>query len=219
MKVELISITPDAERHIERCARVSYASEHRMGEDSHVKLLTTLLKLGHLSVFEHAYASFVIDGISRACSHQLVRHRLASYTQESQRYVEQVNSSFVVPKTVSENSEADKLFREFLNTAKGVYEKLINLGIPKEDARFVLPMAVSTRISMTANFREYLHIIDLRVSREAQWEIRDVFVEVWKQLYKQSPTVFGLKYFERWSSDFEYKRQIFEKEIREVTYE
>lgn len=214
MEVRLLSYNPDPEKLIEYCARISYDSVGKISPDSHKAFLGVLLKNGHLSVFEHAAATFYIDGISRACSHQLVRQRLASYTQKSQRYVNETDFSYVIPPSVKGNPEALELFEETMVRIREGYQVLVDLGVLKEDARFLLPNAADTTITMTANFREWLHVIDLRVSRHAQWEIRDMCVLIWKELYRTAPEVFSLTYFQHWSKDLEYKKEIFEKEIR-----
>ncbi|MEJ5284547.1 MAG: FAD-dependent thymidylate synthase [Brevinematia bacterium] len=214
MKVELISITLDSEKHIEYCARTCYNSLDKMTADSHKVFLSNLIKNGHLSVLEHSFASFLIDEISRACSHQLVRQRIASFSQRSQRYVNEKNFTFVIPPEIEENNTTKEIYLESIKSIQDAYNKLIELGIKKEDARFLLPNATHTTITMTANFREWLHIIDLRVSRHAQWEIRDLFIEIWKKLYEKAPTVFSDVYFLNWSKDYEYKKEIFETKIQ-----
>lgn len=213
MTIDLFEYTPDPEKLIEYSARVCYFSQDKITPTSHEKLLVGLLKNGHLSVFEHASATFLIEKISRACSHQLVRHRLASFSQQSQRYVEETGFSYVVPPQIEENAEARDVYLETMNMIQRAYEKLITLGIKREDARFLLPNATYTTISMTANFREWLHVIDMRVSQHAQWEIRELLTRIWKELYGVAPVVFGMTYFEHWSKDVEFKRDVFQRRI------
>ncbi len=214
MKVELISITNNSEKHIELCARTCYNSLDKMTENSHEIFISNLIKNGHLSVLEHSYASFLIDEISRACSHQLVRQRLASFSQRSQRYVNENNFSFVIPSEIQTNKEAFDIYIQTIKNIQNAYNKLIEKGIKKEDARFLLPNAATTTITMTANFREWLHIIDLRVSKHAQWEIRELCTNIWKLLYQSAPTVFSDVYFKYWSKDYDYKKEIFETKIK-----
>lgn len=214
MKVTLLAMTPEPEKTIEFSSRLCYASGDKIAEGTADKLLSVLLKNGHLSVFEHACASFHIEGISRACTHQLVRQRLASFSQQSQRYVKEAAFDYVTPPEVSEKPEAKQAYDSLMRDIQAAYNRLTELGIKKEDARFVLPNACETTLSMTANFREWLHIIDLRVSTHAQWEIRELLILVWKELYLKAPVVFGDTYFKHWSKDFDYKSQIFEKRIR-----
>lgn len=187
MRVELLFITPDAETFIARCARVSHRSEGR-GPESDRALIRRLIRLGHESVLEHAVATFEISGISRACANQLTRHRLASFVQESQRYVNVEDRELVRPPTFSDEDwkKAQALFQE----AKALYQKLLSKGAPKEDARFVLPLGIETRLVMTANFRELRHILRLRLHRSAQWEIRELARRMWEILYACAPSCF-----------------------------
>lgn len=211
MTVTLLSITDQPEKHIEKCARVCYLSGERITETSHAGFLRGLLKSGHLSVFEHASASFLIEGVSRALSHQLVRHRIASFSQQSQRYVREDGFDFTVPESISSHPEAKKIFEGCVENIRDSYQKLSELGIRKEDARFLLPNATHTSLAMTANFREWLTIINLRVSKHAQWEIRQMAALIWGELFKHAPTVFGTTYFENNASDFEDKKRYFEE--------
>ncbi|MCX8095549.1 MAG: FAD-dependent thymidylate synthase [Caldisericia bacterium] len=190
MKVELIYITPEPEKVIEKAGRTAHESFDRITPESHKQFIRMILKLGHESVLEHAVASFRISGVSRSFSHQLVRHRIASYTQKSQRYVDESNFDYIIPETISKKDEALQIYKDFMETCKKVYKSLVNLGIPKEDARFVLPNATKTEIVLTANFRELRHMIRLRGSKDAQWEIRKVFIKILKILKEYAPTVF-----------------------------
>ncbi len=172
MKVELISITPDAEKLIERAGRTAYQSFDKEREGSEKGFINMLIKKGHLSVLEHASATFRIKGISRALTHQLVRHRIASFTQKSQRYVDERNFSWVTPPSILENKNGLKIYEKFMKTAREAYKKLKELGIKSEDARYVLPNATETEIVVTANMREWRHILQLRGDPSSQWEIR-----------------------------------------------
>jgi thymidylate synthase (FAD) len=178
--------TPEA--LIEHAGRVCYRSQSR-GDPA--AFLRARLREGHESIIEHAGATFEISGISRACSHQLVRHRLASYSQESQRYVDMSAPEVVVPDAVAASPEARALWDGLLEKVKTTYGALRELGVRKEDARFVLPNATATRIIVTMNFRELRHFFRLRITPEAQWEIRAVGVAMLTQLVPHAPTVFG----------------------------
>jgi thymidylate synthase (FAD) len=191
MKVELLFITPDAEKLIESAGRTCYLSFEKQGKDTEKAFIKMLIKRGHLSVLEHAYATFRISGVSRAFTHQLVRHRLCSYTQQSQRYVDESNFNYIEPESIKGDPKAHALFTEFMEEAKKVYSELQRLGIKNEDARFVLPNAVETQIVVTANLREWRHIIELRGDPSAQWEIRKAAVEILRILKKYAPTVFA----------------------------
>ncbi len=194
MNVELIAITKylrgkgTPEELLEHAGRVCYRSEGR-GDPG--KFLRARIREGHESLIEHASATFEISGISRAASHQLVRHRLASYSQESQRYVSMSDPEWVLPAAVAENPEARAIWDRFSDQVKTTYQALRGLGIRKEDARFALPNATATRIIVTMNFRELLHLFRIRISREAQWEIRDICVRMLAHVYPLSPAVFG----------------------------
>lgn len=190
MKVELLSITPDAEKLIETAGRISHLSYDKQTEDSYKEFIKRIIKLGHFSILEHAYATFKISGISRACSHQLVRHRICSITQQSQRYVDESNFEYIIPDSVRNNLKAYELFTDFVNKAKSVYIELLKLGIKKEDVRYVLPNATTTQIIMTANFREWRHIIELRGNINSQWEIRRIMIEILKILKSYAPNCF-----------------------------
>ncbi len=151
-----------------------------MGDDDVARLVRGLVRSGHMSALEHAVFTFAVDGISRACSHQLVRHRVASYSQQSQRYVRfGSDGGFVMPPSIAGSSEAQTVFLEAMENARRSYERLVELGVAEgrtsesvyEDARFVLPNAAETKIVVTMNARELRHFFSLRCCRRAQWEI------------------------------------------------
>ena len=183
----LLLITPNAEELIEQAGRVSHASEPK-GQPG--ELIRKLIKWGHLSVLEHASATFLIKNISRAATHQLVRHRLCSYTQRSQRYVKEAGFTYIVPPSIEGNEEARLLYEETMRYLQKLYSVLLTLGIPKEDARFVLPNACASQIVVTANFRQWRHMIELRGAASAQWEIRRVFIDILKILKERAPNCF-----------------------------
>jgi thymidylate synthase (FAD) len=194
MNVELIAVTrylrgdETPEELLEHAGRICYRSEGR-GEPG--AFLRARVREGHESIIEHASASFEISGISRACSHQLVRHRLASYSQESQRYVDMSDPEWALPPDVVASEEAMAVWEDFAEEVKDAYRALRDLGMRKEDARFVLPNAAATRLIVTMNFRELLHFFRIRISRAAQWEIRDVGVRMLELVYPHAPSVFG----------------------------
>jgi len=190
-KVELLSITPNAEKLIEAAGRTSYMSFDKQGGESEKRFIRMLVKSGHHSVLEHAHATFRISGASRSFTHQLVRHRLCSVIQQSQRYVDESDFNYIEPDSIKNNPEAHSVFIDFMNKAKEAYLKLSKLKIKKEDARYVLPNAVESQIVVSANFREWRHIIDLRGKPQSQWEIRRVAIEILKILKHHAPNVFG----------------------------
>ncbi|MEO2068109.1 MAG: FAD-dependent thymidylate synthase [Desulfurobacteriaceae bacterium] len=138
----------------------------------------------------HSYFTFLIEGISRACSHQLVRHRPASYSQQSQRYVAMKNFPYVVPDSIKGKKEEDK-YHKLMETIGSFYEELVSKEIPREDARFVLPNACTTRILFTMNGEELVHFLRLRTCNRAQWEIRKMAILMLKILRKEVPSVFN----------------------------
>jgi thymidylate synthase (FAD) len=161
-----------------------------LSEDQIARSIKTVKKRGHLSVLEHVSFTFVIDGCSRVCTHQLVRPRLASYSQRSQRYVNQEKEDFVIPPTIKENADAVALFQEHLQSSKRLYEQFLSLGIPKEDARFILPQSVKTTIVVTMNARELLHFFALRTCKRAQWEIQEVAMLMLNEVKPLAPILF-----------------------------
>ena len=171
MKIELLFITPNAEKLIETAGRTSYLSFDKQKEGYEKKFIRMLIKRGHYSVLEHVCATFRISGVSRAFTHQLVRHRLCSFTQQSQRHVDESNFMYIEPSSIKNKSRAHKIFNEFMEYARKTYRKLI-----EEDVRYVLPNATESQIVITANLRKWRHMIELRGSPNAQWEIRNVAI-------------------------------------------
>lgn len=197
MHVELLYHTPDPERAIATAARLCYAAVgaaelmETMPEDKVRSVLRTVTSSGHLSTLEHASYTFAIDGVSRALTHQLVRHRLASYNQQSQRYVKFTQGLEVItPGSVAENEEALKIFNDAIDHAKGAYEQLLEMGIPAEDARYLLPNAAETKIVVTMNVRELLHFFSLRCCNRAQWEIREMAHRMLELAKPTAPYIF-----------------------------
>ena len=194
MNVELIAITRYLRGDgtpgelLEHAGRVCYRSESR-GDPA--KFLRSRIRQGHESIIEHASATFEICGISRAASHQLVRHRLASFSQESQRYVDLSDPEWMLPPSIAEDDEARAIWEVFSEQVRTAYSALRGLKVRKEDARFVLPNAAATRVVMTMNFRELLHLFRLRISREAQWEIREMCARMLELVHPHAPSVFG----------------------------
>lgn len=198
MNVTLLNFTPEPEKTIVLAAKLCYSDsnigelENKVKGLSYDKFLGKILNMGHLSVLEHASFTFGIEGISRATSHQLVRHRLASYSQQSQRYVAfKREFEYVAPPSIASNTEAKKDFAKIIKSSHKVYKKLIDLGIPQEDARYVLPNAAATKIIVTMNARELLHFFHLRCCERAQWEIRDMAAMMLKLVREKAPIIFG----------------------------
>jgi len=192
MKVKLINSTPNPELTVASAARLCYRRSYDddLTLEKAQKLIREIVARGHESVLEHVSFTFLIEGISRAASHQLVRHRLASYSQQSQRYIHFENPEFVIPPTIKNNETLFKLFRESIQKSSDIYQEMIKMGIAEEDARYILPQAITSQIIITANAREYLHILKLRLCNRAQWEIRMIANDILKILKGLAPTIF-----------------------------
>lgn len=197
MNVELLYHTPNPERAIATAARLCYApvgaSElMETMDDARVQsVLKTIMTGGHFSTLEHASFTFAIDGVSRALTHQLVRHRLASFNQQSQRYVKfKEGVPVVVPSSVQESEEALNVFNEAIHAATDAYAKLVEMGIEAEDARYLLPNAAETKIVVTMNARELHHFFEVRCCNRAQWEIRDLAWQMLELVRPLAPYVF-----------------------------
>lgn len=193
MQVEIIGTTKYLEGDgrpealLEHAGRACYRSEPK----GSAKFLRSRIDEGHESIIEHASVTFDIRDISRSCSHQLVRHRIASYSQESQRYVDMSAPEFVVPPSIADNPEAVAIWAECMGQVSQTYHRLRTLGVRKEDARFVLPNATCTRIIVTMNMRSLRHFFSVRCDRSAQWEIRALALEMLRQVNELAPAVFG----------------------------
>ncbi len=197
MDVRLLYHTPDPERAIAAAARLCYAPVgaaellETMSEDAVRRVLKTVLTSGHLSTLEHASYTFAIDGVSRALTHQLVRHRLASYNQQSQRYVTYAEDpDFIVPPSVADQPAALETFSAATDALFAAYRALLDAGVPAEDARYLLPNAMETKIVVTMNIRELLHFFELRCCKRAQWEIRELSLRMLDLAEKTAPYIF-----------------------------
>lgn len=209
LKVELMAITPNAQDVIERACRTCYLSFHRYDPPkSTEELIKKVIKKGHHSVLEHAFATFRIKGGSRVFTHEMVRHRLISPSQESQRYVEYgklkegatKEFEFVIPPSVENSNFVDEFKRTAHETEK-FYQEMVKDGIPKEDARYILPNATVSEIVISANFREFRHIFEVRCNPKAHWEIRFACLEMLKILKTKAPFVF-------WDFEIDEKNKI-----------
>ena len=195
--VILIAHTPEAEKVVAMAAKICYAKDvsikklqKKINDNDVSAFITKLLESGHESPFEHISFTFGIEGISRACSHQLVRHRMASFSQRSQRYCFEDGFNYIEPEDINENEDEDKFFRDFMRHSKEVYSKLIDKGVKPEDARMVLPNACETKIIVTMNARELLHFFKLRCCKRAQKEIREVAFMMKNICRKVAPNIF-----------------------------
>lgn len=198
ISVLLVASTPEPDRTVAAAARLCYSDasagdlvEKMKGEDVS-RFIGHLRGSGHLSPFEHAVFTFAIDGISRVCTHQLVRHRLASYSQQSQRYVEMKDPEVVLPPSVSADPAARDIFERTVRDSHEAYRTMVEAGIPREDARYVLPHGWVTKIVVTMNARELHHFFSMRLCRRAQWEIRDLAKRMLLIARKEAPVIFSV---------------------------
>lgn len=175
MEVSLIQATPNPVETIAKIASICYDSDPK----NLLGLVKHLYRNGHHSVFEHIYFTFKIENISRACSHQLVRHRHCSFTQRSQRYCSEDGFAVVKPDSIAKIDQKDGYY-SFMDEIEENYRELVALGVPNEDARMVLPNACCTSLYLSCNLRELIHICNERLCCKAQWEIRELVQEMVK---------------------------------------
>lgn len=193
MKVTLLAYTKDADAVCAAAGKSCYSersSEELLGQGDPSKTLGRIVGMGHHSVIEHATFTFSVEGVSRSLTHQLVRHRVASFSQQSQRYVSLKEPTYVVPDTVRGDPECMGIYEEIMSSIWEAYNRLAE-RIPPEDARYVLPNGCTTNITITMNARELLHFFDLRCCNRAQWEIRQMADEMVRLCKKVSPTIFA----------------------------
>jgi len=196
MRVDLIQYTPDPEKVVAAAARLCYSSNpvpellERLDDEAVASFVRKLRQMGHLSTFEHVSFQFSIDGVSRALSHQLVRHRIASYSQRSQRYVKENGFEFVIPPSVKRNPEALERFKAVMAHLQENYQELLN-SVPAEDARYVLPNACTTSLMATFNARSLLNFFEHRTCSRAQWEIRSLAEQMLKLVRVVAPNLFS----------------------------
>ena len=194
MKVTLLASTPNATKVVATaawiCTHANFPTEANLHPDKCGPLVQRVIGYGHESILEHASFTFAIEGISRVCSHQLVRYRIASYSQQSQRYVKTGKVlSVVLPKSILDAGWERSVLRHHDETSE-LYAALIAAGIPTEDARFVLPNASETKLVMTMNARELRHFFAQRCCAKAQWEIRELATEIYLQCKAKEPVLF-----------------------------
>lgn len=195
MNVTLIGYTSNPEKLPAMAAMLTHSKikpedlENTQGKEQSA-VLERVLKLGHTSVIEHASFTFAISDVSRSLTHQLVRHRIASYSQQSQRYVNLNEPNYVIPPTISKNKRMKKAYEETMMVIWDHYNKLLEMKIPAEDARYVLPNATCTNIMVTMNARSLLNFFELRCCLHAQWEIRLLANKMLQEVKRVAPTIF-----------------------------
>ena len=204
MKVKLISHTPEPEKLIAAAAKLCYsqtpASEimDNLTDEQVDKFLNVLMNMGHASPIEHVNFTFSVEGVSRSLTHQLVRHRHASYSQKSQRYVTEGGFDYIVPPEIAADAECAALYWKAMEDAQSAYDELVERLIASgrtekeayEDARYVLPNACETKIVVTMNVRELLHFFNVRGCNRAQWEIRELAYQMRLLCLDVAPNLF-----------------------------
>ena len=195
MKVKLIDYTKNGIDKIARMGRstkLGYLPEK--WDDAwgaREKFVGALMSVGHLGILEHVVFTFHVSGISRNLTHQLVRHRLASYLQQSNRSVQPERDDFVIPPTVAKTVHETQHYKEWMQGQWDSYQNMIKMGIPVEDARYLLPSGYFTHIAITMNARQLLHFFELRCHKSAQWEIRNMAGIMLEICYEECPIIFG----------------------------
>ena len=196
IKVKLLEHTPNPERVVAMAARLCYSPigaeelSEKLSDEQVKKMVEKMVALGHASTIEHVSFTFGIEGVSRVLTHQLVRHRIASYDQQSQRYVAEHDFEYILPPTIAAQPEAREKYTQLMGEIRKTYDALTELGIPKEDARYVLANAAETKILVTMNARSLLHFFNLRCCYRAQWEIREMANLMLAEVQKVAPTLF-----------------------------
>ena len=196
IKVKLMKYTAEPERTVAMAARLCYSPagaeelSEKMTDEQVTKLVEKIISMGHASTMEHVTFTFAIEGISRVLTHQLVRHRIASYSQQSQRYVSEHDFEYILPPSIAENDEAKAKFENLMHTIRQTYDELVAMDVPKEDARYVLANATETKIIATFNARSLMNFFKLRCCTRAQWEIRKLAKLMLKEVSKVAPNIF-----------------------------
>lgn len=220
LKVKLLSYTPDGEKLISSAAKLCYSPvgvdeiEQGLTDEGIEKFLSMLSDLGHESPMEHVSFTFGVEGVSRTLTHQLVRHRIGSYSQQSQRYVKLDQFEYIIPPAIEENEKARAIYIESMEKDQKAYDSIVGLlfeehfndylkeGLTEkkaksmaekkaiEDARYVFPNACETKVVFTMNTRSLMNFFKLRTCNRAQWEIREMAVEMLKVVKSVYPVLF-----------------------------
>ena len=193
--VHLISKPENMLKTIYTACRTCYSADYPYNiykdaedEEKMLKLVERVVSSGHYSTIEHIQVTFAISNVSRACTHQLVRHRLMSFSQKSQRYVQEKGQfDFIIPPTIDKNPELKEKFISFMGEISDKYQEFVDAGIPAEDARFVLPNATSSSLVASLNLRELIHLAQLRLCTRAQYEIRMMVKAMCDEITKEEP--------------------------------
>jgi thymidylate synthase (FAD) len=198
MIVKLLKHTPEPEKTCAIAARLCYSNstieelDEKLDDEKVKSLLARVISSGHHSVLEHASFTFGIEGVSRALLAQLTRHRIASFSVQSQRYVKfNGDLEIVTPPLISKDAALKAKFDTAIASLKNLYDDLLAANVPAEDARYILPNAATTKIILTMNTRELRHFFALRCCNRAQWEIKEMACRMLNLAKKQAPTLFS----------------------------
>ena len=221
MKVKLLAHTPEPEKVISMAAKLCYSPVgvdgimEKLDDEEVAKFVNTLVNMGHESPIEHVSFTFAIEGISRSCSHQIVRHRIASFSQQSQRYVKLDQFEYIIPPEIEKNEKAKEIFIQSMNKCQEDYDKLVEILFAKhyqelldkgvsekkaksqaekmsiEDARYVFPNACETKMVFTINARSLYNFFHHRCCERAQWEIRELATEMLRLVREVAPILFN----------------------------
>ena len=196
MQVKLLRYTPEPEKTVAMSARLCYSPigaaqlEEKITDEQAAKLVRKLVEMGHFSTLEHVAFTFAIEGVSRVLTHQLVRHRIASYSQQSQRYVKEHDFETILPLSIAARPAEREKFEKLMGEIRTLYTEWTEMGIPAEDARYILPNAAETKIVVTMNVRSLYNFFRLRCCTRAQWEIRALAEKMLAEVKEVAPVLF-----------------------------
>ena len=196
MQVKLLRYTPEPEKTVAMSARLCYSPigaaqlEEKITDEQAAKLVRKLVEMGHFSTLEHVTFTFAIEGVSRVLTHQLVRHRIASYSQQSQRYVKEHDFETILPLSIAARPAEREKFEKLMGEIRTLYTEWTEMGIPAEDARYILPNAAETKIVVTMNVRSLYNFFSLRCCTRAQWEIRALAEKMLAEVKEVAPVLF-----------------------------
>lgn len=195
MQVNLISKPENILKTVYTACRTCYSAklpievyDEAPDDEKMLSLIKKVISSGHFSTIEHIQLSFAISNVSRACTHQLVRHRHVSFSQKSQRYVkEKCEFDYIIPNSIQNNPKLKEKFENYIKETSNLYQEFVNEGIPAEDARSILPNAAASSLVASLNLRELIHIANLRLCKRAQLEIRLMVKEMCREVIKTEP--------------------------------
>lgn len=197
MKVKLLSYTKDPEQVVVAAIRQCYAAvgakelKKKIDKETRQRLIKQVLASGHTSTLEHASFTFGIEGISRVSEIQLIRHRVGcSYSIQSGRYVKRGEAKFAIPVSIQNDKEILPKYKKILKEVQGLYNEMTDKGIKAEDARYLQPQSLQTKIVVTMNARALLHFLELRCCKRAQWEIQQLANLMLREVRKVAPIIF-----------------------------